>query len=172
MLSLRRSIKYTLQSYIKYNVHFCSRNLFQKPANEAENEHKFSVRQSEWKLAQERYAKHPLILYSNKLEEQVEFMSPQQLRTYKHKEVLKEKLKLRYLRKQPLIPEPERSVNVDDDGDNNFPSNWMDDYEFYKGNDDGKHAPYGTADNSIPPSSVPCSGCGAHLHCTRANLPG
>lgn len=31
---------------------------------------------------------------------------------------------------------------------------------------------YGKPDASIPPSSVPCSGCGAHLHCTATNIPG
>ncbi|XP_039956634.1 nitric oxide-associated protein 1 [Bactrocera tryoni] len=172
MLSLRRSIKYTIQSYIKYNLRFCSSTLFQQIGNETENDHKLSLRQAEWNLAQRRYAEHPLILYSNKLEEQVEFMSPQQLRAYKHKEILKEKRTLRQLQKQPLIAEPQRSVNVDDNKDKHFPNNWMEDYEFYEGNDDGKHPPYGTADNSISPSSVACSGCGAHLHCTRTNLPG
>lgn len=172
MLSLRRSIKYTLQSYIKHNVRFCSSNLIRQTANETEKEPKLSVRQSEWNLAQERYAKHPLILYSNKLEEQEEFMTPQQFRAYKHKELINEKLTLRNLQKQPLIPEPQRSVKVDDNRDNNFPNNWMEDYEFYEGNDDEKHPPYGTADNNIQPSLVPCSGCGAHLHCTRTNLPG
>merc|ERR1719188_611632 len=31
---------------------------------------------------------------------------------------------------------------------------------------------YGTADPNIPPSKVPCGGCGAHLHCQDAKMPG
>lgn len=31
---------------------------------------------------------------------------------------------------------------------------------------------YGKSDPSIAPSKVPCSGCGAHLHCTSQNIPG
>ncbi|KPM03212.1 50S ribosome-binding GTPase-like protein 1 [Sarcoptes scabiei] len=31
---------------------------------------------------------------------------------------------------------------------------------------------YGSSDPSIPSSRVPCSGCGAHLHCTSTNIPG
>lgn len=31
---------------------------------------------------------------------------------------------------------------------------------------------YGTPDESVPPSNVPCGGCGAHLHCTNQSIPG
>lgn len=31
---------------------------------------------------------------------------------------------------------------------------------------------YGTADPDIPPSKIPCGGCGAHLHCQDAKMPG
>ena len=31
---------------------------------------------------------------------------------------------------------------------------------------------YGTADSSISSSNVPCSGCGAHLHCQDSKMPG
>ena len=31
---------------------------------------------------------------------------------------------------------------------------------------------YGTSDSSIPASKIPCSGCGAHLHCQDSKLPG
>lgn len=31
---------------------------------------------------------------------------------------------------------------------------------------------YGKPDSSIKPSKVPCSGCGAHLHCVATNIPG
>ncbi|BFG03438.1 nitric oxide-associated protein 1 [Drosophila madeirensis] len=52
-----------------------------------------------------------------------------------------------------------------------FPHDWMDDYEFYERSktSDSKH---GTPDASIPPSTVPCSGCGALLHCSNISMPG
>merc|ERR1712223_686211 len=31
---------------------------------------------------------------------------------------------------------------------------------------------YGTSDSCIPASKIPCSGCGAHLHCQDSKLPG
>ena len=31
---------------------------------------------------------------------------------------------------------------------------------------------YGTADPDVPPSTVPCSGCGAIMHCQEAQIPG
>ena len=31
---------------------------------------------------------------------------------------------------------------------------------------------HGTADPNIPSSKIPCSGCGAHLHCQDSKLPG
>lgn len=49
-------------------------------------------------------------------------------------------------------------------------SNWMEDYEFYNRND--KDSRYGTPDPKSPPSRVPCSGCGARLHCMDESLPG
>ncbi|CAD7091817.1 unnamed protein product [Hermetia illucens] len=53
------------------------------------------------------------------------------------------------------------------------PENWLTDYEFYDSDDEGEGASKsGTADPSIPPSDVPCSGCGAVLHCADTGLPG
>ena len=31
---------------------------------------------------------------------------------------------------------------------------------------------YGSQNSNIPPSSIPCSGCGSNLHCTSSNIPG
>ena len=31
---------------------------------------------------------------------------------------------------------------------------------------------HGTADPEIPSSKIPCSGCGAHLHCQDSKMPG
>ncbi|XP_054739986.1 nitric oxide-associated protein 1 [Anastrepha obliqua] len=167
MLLLRRSTKYTVNDYIKKYIRFCG----QQTLNSSPDENVHNKYQSEWKLAQERYAKHPLIVYSTKLEEQVEFMNYRRLRTYKFKEALKERRKWHQLQKQPLISEPEVSFDIETDT-SNFPVDWMEDYEFYEGNRDGNHSTYGTADPRLSPSNVPCSGCGAHLHCTHTNLPG
>ncbi|TDG51086.1 hypothetical protein AWZ03_002449 [Drosophila navojoa] len=56
-----------------------------------------------------------------------------------------------------------------------YPPNWMDDYEFYAGASDGTgniDSTHGTADATVPPSTVPCNGCGAHLHCANTSMPG
>lgn len=48
---------------------------------------------------------------------------------------------------------------------------WMNDYEYY--DEDGEQESfYGTPDPNQPVSDVPCSGCGAHLHCADSGLPG
>ncbi|SPP75647.1 nitric oxide-associated protein 1 [Drosophila guanche] len=52
-----------------------------------------------------------------------------------------------------------------------FPHDWMDDYEFYEGSKSSE-SKHGTPDASLPPSTVPCSGCGAHLHCSNISMPG
>lgn len=63
--------------------------------------------------------------------------------------------------------------------------NWMEDYEFYVNEkkltgqeeddddlDEDAGSRYGTPDPKVPPSRVPCSGCGARLHCMDESLPG
>lgn len=60
------------------------------------------------------------------------------------------------------------------------PHNWMEDYEFYEKkrklaeNDDleDNNPRYGTPDRKTAPSRIPCSGCGARLHCMDESLPG
>ncbi|XP_063696997.1 nitric oxide-associated protein 1 [Culicoides brevitarsis] len=51
---------------------------------------------------------------------------------------------------------------------------WMRDYEFYDEDEEdlGHLSEYGTPNPAIPISRVPCGGCGAHLHCADASLPG
>lgn len=54
-------------------------------------------------------------------------------------------------------------------------SKWMQDYEHYdEGNENelDTHSEYGTPNPNIPVSKVPCSGCGAHLHCAEPSIPG
>ncbi|CAD7011590.1 nitric oxide-associated protein 1 isoform X2 [Ceratitis capitata] len=97
-------------------------------------------------------------------------MGYRQLRAYNYKQTIKEKQQIRQLQQKPLIDETQSKI--DDNGNDPFPRNWMEDYEFYEGSENEIHPPYGTADSSIPASTVPCSGCGANLHCARTNLPG
>ncbi|KAH8280397.1 hypothetical protein KR018_005471 [Drosophila ironensis] len=52
-----------------------------------------------------------------------------------------------------------------------YPEDWMEDYEFYEGAKEGANK-RGTPDPSIAASKVPCNGCGAHLHCSSASMPG
>ncbi|XP_008471913.1 nitric oxide-associated protein 1 [Diaphorina citri] len=55
---------------------------------------------------------------------------------------------------------------------------WMRDYEVYDESEeddfdiDPSYFEYGTPDPSIPASTVPCGGCGAHLHCQDPSIPG
>lgn len=50
-------------------------------------------------------------------------------------------------------------------------TSWMHDYEHYDESEES-HGAFGTADPSVPVSETPCAGCGAHLHCADAALPG
>lgn len=52
------------------------------------------------------------------------------------------------------------------------PKNWLQDYELYDESENETESTYGTPDPNIPVSSVPCSGCGAHLHCKDSSIPG
>lgn len=52
------------------------------------------------------------------------------------------------------------------------PKNWMQDYELYDESEQEIQSIYGTPNSSIPVSNVPCNGCGAHLHCKDASIPG
>ncbi|XP_067628712.1 nitric oxide-associated protein 1 isoform X1 [Eurosta solidaginis] len=170
MIPFRRSINSILNSFKNYCVRFCSSNGYVKVLDGDT----LSVRQRDWKLAQEKYSKHPLILYSTKMEQQVDFMGYRRLKAYKYQEIRKAKRKLREIQNKPFIVEPETICDADKVADDYFPINWMEEYEFFEGNNEGseQHPPYGTADPQILPSNVPCSGCGAHLHCTHITLPG
>lgn len=57
--------------------------------------------------------------------------------------------------------------------------NWMENYEAFDGDEMTQDLErkklllnYGTPDNSIPISNVPCGGCGSLLHCQDVGLPG
>lgn len=51
-------------------------------------------------------------------------------------------------------------------------TDWMDDYESFKGLNDEIKSKFGTADPTVPVSKVACFGCGANLHCADSSLPG
>ena len=52
------------------------------------------------------------------------------------------------------------------------PNNWLQDYELYDESESELQSTYGTPDPRVPVSEVPCSGCGAHLHCKETSIPG
>lgn len=52
------------------------------------------------------------------------------------------------------------------------PKNWLQDYELYDESENEMQSTYGTANPDIPVSEVPCSGCGALLHCKDGSIPG
>lgn len=52
------------------------------------------------------------------------------------------------------------------------PHNWLQDYELYDESAEEMESTYGTPDPRVPVSDVPCSGCGAHLHCKNHSIPG
>ncbi|XP_050077001.1 nitric oxide-associated protein 1 [Anopheles maculipalpis] len=49
---------------------------------------------------------------------------------------------------------------------------WMSDYEYYDENDEDSRSFYGTPDTTVPPSAIPCGGCGGLLHCIEPSIPG
>lgn len=58
------------------------------------------------------------------------------------------------------------------DKDERLPKNWLKDYELYDETEEEIESKYGTPDPNVPVSDVPCSGCGALLHCKESSIPG
>lgn len=52
------------------------------------------------------------------------------------------------------------------------PKNWLRDYDLYDEAEEEMTSTYGTPDPNVPVSDVPCSGCGALLHCKDSSIPG
>lgn len=52
------------------------------------------------------------------------------------------------------------------------PQNWLKDYDLYDESEEELQSTYGTPDPNVPVSQIPCSGCGAHLHCKDSSIPG
>ncbi|KAH8421025.1 hypothetical protein KR222_004022 [Zaprionus bogoriensis] len=132
------------------------RRLYSATANE-----KHSFRQRAWQAARERYANYEHVHYSSYLEHDF---------AVQHK--LHEKLPASY---PPLAALRDFNQMRGTETVSAYPDNWMEDYEFYEGassEQPNAGATHGTPDATVPPSTVPCNGCGAHLHCTRSSLPG
>lgn len=131
---------------------FCTcRRLQNTTANE-----NLSFRQRAWEAARQRYANYDHVHYSSFLENSWKI-------NQKNPTVFPP---------IDLLLEIERNTKPTSDS---YPYNWMEDYEFYAGGGeesgliDSKH---GTPDATVPPSIVPCNGCGANLHCASSSMPG
>ncbi|KAM7342354.1 nitric oxide-associated protein 1 isoform 2-T2 [Cochliomyia hominivorax] len=147
--------KCNLTIYTKLLSRFLSTELSGKSS-------KLSLRQKSWLNFQQRYEKYQHILYSSHLEMQDEHMS------YGLRRSLQNKMKkeYRYRKDQKILNQHVSEV----------PHDWMEDYEYYnweyKEANGLKHDKLGTSDPNIPPSKVPCNGCGAELHCSQHSKPG
>ncbi|XP_030384436.1 nitric oxide-associated protein 1 [Scaptodrosophila lebanonensis] len=144
---------FRLTKTIKKSIYVCAR-LQTAMASESQ-----SARQKAFQAAKHRYANYEHVHHSSFLEVQV---GP--LNDFRQRKI--------------AYPSLEELCHVQHDetlSDSTYPDNWMEDYEFYEGakdelgNVDSKH---GTPDRTVPPSKVPCNGCGAHLHCANSSLPG
>ncbi|ALC42229.1 CG10914 [Drosophila busckii] len=140
------------------NIYCQCKRLQNTTANETE-----SYRQRAWQAARQRYMNYEHVHYSSFLENDLAPLleNPANKRApvvFPPMESLRKLEQEMFSVKAPV-----------------YPNNWMDDYEFYKGACDEQgniDANHGTADATIPPSLVPCNGCGAHLHCMSTSLPG
>lgn len=74
----------------------------------------------------------------------------------------------RYLKVEKSSDEVETSKPSED----RVPKNWLQDYELYDEADDEISSTYGTNNPKIPVSNIPCTGCGALLHCKDSSIPG
>lgn len=156
-------LKFNLNLFNTKNINY-TKHLVRLLSTELnENSPNLSLRQRTWQNSQQRYENYKHVLYSSHLEMQEEHMS------YGLKRSLHNKLKkqLNNYKDQKTLNHYETEV----------PEDWMEDYEYYSGpNEDSnvlkQENNLGTSDPTIPPSKVPCNGCGAILHCTQHTRPG
>lgn len=133
---------------------FCScRRLQSTTGNETQ-----SFRQKAWATARQRYVNYEHVHYSSYLEFDLYKLVQNAPTVF-----------------PPLSSLVDIGLKLDTKPVTAFPQNWMDDYEFYAG--DSKktgniNTNHGTPNPSVPPSKVPCCGCGAHLHCSSTSMPG
>ncbi|XP_017866469.1 PREDICTED: nitric oxide-associated protein 1 [Drosophila arizonae] len=121
---------------------------------------KQSFRQKAWHAARQRYVNYEYVHYSSFLE----YYLGQRNKFDQINQAVFPPLEVLSALQSDVSPIPP-----------SYPPNWMDDYEFYAGASDGAgniDSQHGTADATVPPSTVPCNGCGAHLHCANTSMPG
>ncbi|KAH8403922.1 hypothetical protein KR215_006354 [Drosophila sulfurigaster] len=121
-----------------------------------------SFRQKAWEAARERYVNYEHVHYSSFLEHNLAPLSKMKHLSPSVFPPLHVLLEIdRKMAPQSIPP---------------YPKNWMEDYEFYAGGSEGDSglidSKHGTPDASVSPSTVPCNGCGAHLHCASSSMPG
>ncbi|XP_075166768.1 nitric oxide-associated protein 1 [Haematobia irritans] len=121
-----------------------------------------SSRQRTYLETKQRYKNYENVIYSSYLEIQDEHMS------YGLKRSLINKFK-----KEKWCHQSEIDTKIQSSS-SEIPNNWMDEYEFYSGvgNEENAENTLGSADPNVPPSKIPCNGCGAHLHCIQHTRPG
>ncbi|KAH8300249.1 hypothetical protein KR044_012065 [Drosophila immigrans] len=125
-----------------------------------------SFRQRAWEAARERYANYEHVQYSSFLEYNLAPLG-----------------KSKMMKQSPAVYPPLDVLTaigrkMTPQAPSSYPHNWMEDYEFYAGASSGDvkgtaiDSQHGTPDATVPPSTVPCNGCGAHLHCASSSMPG
>lgn len=85
-------------------------------------------------------------------------------------EQLKRVQDLPYSRYMKVLQNNDEEIKVNED--ERVPKNWLKDYELYDESEEEIESTYGTPDQNVPVSDVPCSGCGALLHCKESSIPG
>ncbi|XP_064548998.1 nitric oxide-associated protein 1 [Drosophila montana] len=122
---------------------------------------KQSFRQKAWQAARQRYGNYEHVHYSSFLEYNLG-----QLNKFHQ---------INQTAFPPLDALRDMESELTEKYVSSYPHNWMEDYEFYKGASDEAgniDAQHGTPDATVQPSTVPCNGCGAHLHCVSSSMPG
>lgn len=88
-------------------------------------------------------------------------------------EDVKEKVQVQDLPYSRFIKVEKSNITVEEKKpEDRVPKNWLQDYELYDEADEEMETTYGTPNPQIPISEVPCSGCGALLHCKESSIPG
>lgn len=156
--------KSVLFKFVKVQVKRCSRIASTKVSTD-DNSTKLSLRQKIFLNHQQRYKDYDHVLFSSHLEYQTDYMSYGMRRALNYQ-----------IKKKNRLSSVDTEISYKNVSD--IPWNWMDDIEYYdQSNDMRKEAPnmdniLGTADPKLPKSNVPCSGCGAILHCNHQTSPG
>lgn len=92
-------------------------------------------------------------------------------------QVMDEKIEIKPVQDLPYsrylkVEKSSDEVETPKPSEDRVPKNWLQDYELYDEADDEISSTYGTNNPKIPVSNVPCTGCGALLHCKDSSIPG